>query len=199
MEKWRTCPRCRSRVGCQWPWRRIQLPMSGGGGGGVVVHRRGQSMSELDSKEVKGIQALGFTFSNAKVDAELMRPRRSCWAATPGSSCSSQRRRTLVVAWPQHSSSLAPRIVAAGWEWGGDWGLGNCDWGWGQQRKMEARTSVGVVCLRNILVRSWALAYAVVRAQGRTGCGFCAQQISSVCLVYLVSLSWKPNLISSTK
>ena len=40
-------------------------------GGGRRRRRRGRSMSELEFEEVKGLQDLGFTFSDAEVDAEL--------------------------------------------------------------------------------------------------------------------------------
>lgn len=39
--------------------------------GGRRRRRRGRSMSELEFEEVKGLQDLGFTFSDAEVDAEL--------------------------------------------------------------------------------------------------------------------------------
>ncbi|CAN6177871.1 unnamed protein product [Urochloa humidicola] len=40
-------------------------------GTGRRRRRRGRSMSELEFEEVKGLQDLGFTFSDAEVDAEL--------------------------------------------------------------------------------------------------------------------------------
>ncbi|CAN6221108.1 unnamed protein product [Urochloa humidicola] len=40
-------------------------------GAGRRRRRRGRSMSELEFEEVKGLQDLGFTFSDAEVDAEL--------------------------------------------------------------------------------------------------------------------------------
>lgn len=40
-------------------------------GGRQRRRRRGRSMSELEFEEVKGLQDLGFTFSDAEVDAEL--------------------------------------------------------------------------------------------------------------------------------
>lgn len=40
-------------------------------GPGRRRRRRGRSMSELEFEEVKGLQDLGFTFSDAEVDAEL--------------------------------------------------------------------------------------------------------------------------------
>ncbi|RLN12204.1 translation initiation factor IF-2-like [Panicum miliaceum] len=40
-------------------------------GSGRRRRRRGRSMSELEFEEVKGLQDLGFTFSDAEVDAEL--------------------------------------------------------------------------------------------------------------------------------
>ena len=40
-------------------------------GGGRRRRRRGRSLSELEFEEVKGLQDLGFTFSDAEVDAEL--------------------------------------------------------------------------------------------------------------------------------
>ncbi|KAG2612217.1 uncharacterized protein LOC120704799 [Panicum virgatum] len=40
-------------------------------GGGQRRRRRGRSLSELEFEEVKGLQDLGFTFSDAEVDAEL--------------------------------------------------------------------------------------------------------------------------------
>ncbi|TVU07843.1 hypothetical protein EJB05_41213, partial [Eragrostis curvula] len=80
--------------------------------------RRGRSMSELEFEEVKGLQDLGFTFSDAEVDAELasivpgLRRKRSeeiepplATASAPPATAPSSRLEEAV----DHDAAGAPR------------------------------------------------------------------------------------------
>jgi len=96
-------------VAAPQPERRIRPELArrpAAGPGRRRLRRRGRSMSELEFEEVKGLQDLGFTFSDAEVDAELasivpglLRRKRSeeensrATASAPAAATSSSARR----------------------------------------------------------------------------------------------------------